>query len=158
MRLEYFQLVTRVDELDVAEKRIVTAANVPEESTIFEGHFPGFPLMPGVLLTEAMAQASGYLILAVREFKDMPFLASVKRAKFRGFISPGANLRVEARIDHEGSGFVVTKAKLYNEGKIAADSELMLRIQPFPSDEMKKTMFQFADEIGLRQFANSLGA
>ena len=53
MRLEYFQLIDRIAELNVADRTISTEATVPTTNTIFEGHFPGFPLMPGVLLIEA---------------------------------------------------------------------------------------------------------
>ena len=65
MRLEYFQLIDRIAELDLAQQTIRAEARVPIESTIFEGHFPGYPLMPGVLLIEAMAQTSGWLVIAV---------------------------------------------------------------------------------------------
>ena len=61
MRLEYFQLIDRIAAVDLTSRTIRMEANVPEQSTIFEGHFPGYPLMPGVLLTEAMAQTSGWL-------------------------------------------------------------------------------------------------
>ena len=62
MRLEYFQLIDRIVDLNLADRKISTEATVPATSTIFEGHFPGFPLMPGVLLIEAMAQTSGWLV------------------------------------------------------------------------------------------------
>src|SRR5216684_3953000 len=65
MRLEYFQLIDRIVELKLADQTIRTEARVPTASTIFEGHFPGYPLMPGVLLIEAMAQTSGWLLIAV---------------------------------------------------------------------------------------------
>src|SRR6516165_1207771 len=83
MRLEYFQLIDRIVELDVPGRAIKTLAQVPQTSTIFEGHFPGYPLMPGVLLTEAMAQTSGWLIVGVTIFTRMPFLAGVREAKLR---------------------------------------------------------------------------
>ena len=83
MRLEYFQLIDRIVRLDLAGRTIEVAATVPTESTIFEGHFPGYPLMPGVLLLEAMAQTSGWLIIGLTKFKRMPFLAAFRNAKLR---------------------------------------------------------------------------
>ena len=68
--------------------------------------------MPGVLLIEAMAQTSGWLLLGVMKFERMPFLAAVKEAKMRGFVSPGELLTIEASVVHEGSGFAVTEAKM----------------------------------------------
>lgn len=59
MRLEYFQLIDRIVDLRIADRTIRAEATVPDTSTIFEGHFPGHPLMPGVLLIEAMAQTAG---------------------------------------------------------------------------------------------------
>ena len=94
MRLEYFQLIDRVTDLNLADRTISTEATVPQASTIFEGHFPGYPLMPGVLLIETMAQISGWLVVAVNKFDRMPFLAAVKDAKFRTFVLPGQVLSV----------------------------------------------------------------
>ena len=68
MRLEYFQMVDRIVDLNVGERRITVSAQVPQQSSIFEGHFPGYPLMPGVLLIETMAQTSGWLLIAMLKF------------------------------------------------------------------------------------------
>src|SRR5947208_9485882 len=107
MQLEYFQLIDRVVDLNIGEKTITVEAQVPTENTIFEGHFPGYPLLPGVLLIESMAQTAGWLLIALMNFERMPFLAMVKEAKMRSFVTPGELLKVEARVLHEGSGFAV---------------------------------------------------
>ncbi len=99
MRLEYFQLIDRIIDLNLADRKISSEATVPTASTIFEGHFPGYPLMPGVLLIEAMAQTSGWLVIAANRFERVPFLASVKEAKLRTFVTPGEVLSVEAQLD-----------------------------------------------------------
>src|SRR5271170_3808981 len=105
MRLEYFQLIDRIVELDLVGRTIKAQARVPDTSTIFEGHFPGHPLMPGVLLVEAMAQTSGWLIIGVTGFARMPFLAAFKDAKLRSFVTPGDVLEITASLMHDGSGF-----------------------------------------------------
>src|SRR5205814_2093805 len=90
MRLEYFHLIDRVDTVDRVAGTIRASAQVPVRSTIFEGHFPGYPILPGVLLIESMAQAGGHLVLVLEDFKRMPFLAQVDQAKLRKFVEPGA--------------------------------------------------------------------
>src|SRR5437879_9741595 len=132
MQLEYFQLIDRMLDLGTAEKTITVEAQVPEHSTIFEGHFPGFPIMPGVLLTEAMAQSSGWLLLGVMKFERMPFLAMVKEAKMRGFVSPGQLLTIEAKIEHEGSGFAVTSAKARVASELKGSADVTFRHTPIP--------------------------
>src|ERR1039458_6480985 len=116
MQLEYFQLIDRIVDLNVGEKTIVVEAQVPQHSTIFEGHFPGYPIMPGVLLIESMAQTSGWLLLALMKFERMPFLAAVKEAKMRGFVSPGELLSIDANVIHEGSGYAMTEAQVRVDG------------------------------------------
>src|SRR5690349_23015354 len=111
MKLEKFLLIDRIIEFDEAAKSIRCEAKVPQESTIFEGHFPGYPLMPGVLLIESMAQASGWLLLGVLKFERMPILAAVKEAKVRGSVFPGDVMTIEASLAHEGSGYAMTEAK-----------------------------------------------
>src|SRR5258707_8173866 len=117
MRIEYFQLIDRIIDLNLNDLTIRVEANVPTESTIFEGHFPGRPLMPGVLLIEAMAQASGWLLISAMGFQRMPFLAAVKDAKMRRFVEPGEMLEIVAKIAHEGSGFAMTDAEIRFGGK-----------------------------------------
>src|ERR1700694_1810625 len=111
MQLEYFQLIDRILDLNIDAKTIQVEARVPQHNRIFEGHFPGHPIMPGVLLIESMAQTSGWLLLALMKFERMPFLAAVKEAKMRGFVSPGEVLTIEANVLHEGSGYAMTEAR-----------------------------------------------
>ena len=144
MRLEYFQLIDRIVELKLADQTIRTEAQVPVASTIFEGHFPGFPLMPGVLLIEAMAQTSGWLLIAVTKFTRMPFFVSVKEAKLRSFVAPGQQLALSAKLVHEGSGFGVTKAEIRSNGKALCSAELTFRLMEFPNTEFRANMEKMA--------------
>jgi 3-hydroxyacyl-[acyl-carrier-protein] dehydratase len=148
MRLEYFQLIDRIADLSLADRTISTEATVPDTNTIFEGHFPGFPLMPGVLLIEAMAQTSGWLVVAVNRFERMAFLAAVKDAKFRMFVTPGRKLWVGATLVHEGSGYAITKAVIKLDGKAICDATLTLRVLDFPNYEMKLRMRETAALVG----------
>jgi 3-hydroxyacyl-[acyl-carrier-protein] dehydratase len=140
MRLEYFQLIDRIVALDLDARTVKAYAKIPQASTIFEGHFPGHPLMPGVLLIESMAQTSGWLIMGLTKFERMPFLASVREAKLRSFVPPGQTLTLTARIIHEGSGFTVTKAAIEVDGKAVADSELTFRLTAFPDPRLRAGM------------------
>ncbi len=147
MRLEYFVLIDRIVELKLGEKTIRTEATVPATSTIFEGHFPGHPLMPGVLLIETMAQTSGWLLIGMHKFNKMALLASVKEAKLRTFVTPGQVLSASARLLHDGSGFGVTRAEITCEGKPVCSAELMLRLVDFPDPSVRSALEKIAAEI-----------
>lgn len=155
MQLEYFHMIDRIVGLNIDEKTIVVEAQVPKESTIFEGHFPGYPLMPGVLLIESMAQASGWLQLGVLKFERMPILAAVKEAKVRGSVFPGDLMSIEATLAHEGSGYAMTEAKIRVGGKLRANSTLTFTQIPFPNADMRGYMDSFAKRIGFPQQAVS---
>jgi 3-hydroxyacyl-[acyl-carrier-protein] dehydratase len=151
MQLEHFQLIDRILDLNMEEKTITVEAQVPQENSIFEGHFPGYPIMPGVLLIESMAQASGWLLLALLKFERMPILAAVKEAKMRGFVSPGEVLTVEANILHEGSGYAMTEARVKVGGKLRSNATITLTLVPFPNPEMRGFMDAVAKRVGFPQ-------
>ena len=147
MRIEYFQLIDRIIALDLSELTIRAEANVPQTNTIFEGHFPGYPLMPGVLLVESMAQTSGWLIIALTKFQRMPFLAAFKEAKLRTFIAPGTVLSGTAKLEHEGSGYAVTHAEIRVDGKVTCDCEITFRVVNFPAPDLRSYMQKEAERL-----------
>lgn len=147
MRIEYFQLIDRIIDIDLVGRTIRVAAEVPQTCTIFEGHFPGYPLMPGVLLIETMAQASGWLILAVTKFERMPFLAAVKEAKLRSFVVPGQTLAVSASLVHEGSGYAIAQAEISADGKSTSEAQITFRLMPFPDQSFRTNMEAVASAI-----------
>jgi 3-hydroxyacyl-[acyl-carrier-protein] dehydratase len=151
MHLEYFRLIDRITDLNLGERTITVEAEVPLQNTIFEGHFPGYPIMPGVLLIEAMAQTSGWLLLALMKFERMPFLGAVKEAKMRGFVSPGELLKIEASIVHEGSGFAITSAKVSVGGELRSNATITFRHIPFPHPDLRVHMDAMAKRIGFPQ-------
>jgi 3-hydroxyacyl-[acyl-carrier-protein] dehydratase len=148
MQLEYFQLIDRITDLNLVKQTITVEAQVPQHNTIFEGHFPGYPIMPGVLLIESMAQTSGWLLLALMKFERMPFLAAVKEAKMRGFVSPGELLTVQASILHEGSGYAMTEAKVSVGGKLRSNATITFSHIPFPNQDLRGHMDAVAKRIG----------
>lgn len=133
MRLEYFQMLDEIERLDRAGEALVARSTVPLASPVFEGHFPGHAIVPGVLLLETMAQAAGYLLLALDGFSRMPFLANVKQANFRAFVLPGEQLTVEARRIHAGSGYAVMQSHVMRDADKVCDARLMCRTLPFPA-------------------------
>src|SRR6266481_1274738 len=114
MRLEYFQMIDRFVDLNVAERVARAICTVPLQSPVFEGHFPGFALMPGVLLIECMAQTTGWLVSVITGFVGLPLLVGVKDAKIRDIVLPGAELTFDGAILHEGSGYAIAEAKGYS--------------------------------------------
>ena len=149
MRIDSFQLIDRIEELRPAEGYIRARATVPHTASIFEGHFPGHPLMPGVLLTESMAQTSGQLLLALNDFTRMVLLAEIRTAKFRRLVLPGTVLSVSGTLVHDGSGYAVTQGSITVDGQAVAESELRFRTLPFPSEETRAAMRDYARSVGL---------
>jgi beta-hydroxyacyl-ACP dehydratase FabZ len=118
-------LVDRIVELE--KERIVGIKNVTANEPFFQGHFPEFPVMPGVLIIEAMAQTAGVLVLGQipdRENK-LVFLVSVERAKFRKPVVPGDQLRMEAIITKNKISVAKITAKATVDGVLVAEADLM---------------------------------
>ena len=151
MRLEYFQLLDAIVELAPDEGRIATEALVPHESTVFEGHFPGYPLMPGVLLIETMAQTCGTMVMALNKFERLPLLVGVKNAKLRRFVEPRTLILGRGVLEHDGSGYAVAKGELRAviDGKEerVANAELTYTLIPWPRQDLKDFMLGLISEL-----------
>jgi 3-hydroxyacyl-[acyl-carrier-protein] dehydratase len=149
MRLEYFQMVDRIAELDPEARTVRAECLVPDASPVFEGHFPGHPLLPGALMIETIAQTGGWLVLSVLRFQRMPFLVQVKEAKMRAFVMPGQRLTAEARLLHDGSGYAVVTGSITSEGRKVADAEITYRVVPFPNETLRAQMLETARRIAV---------
>lgn len=121
-----FLLIDRVVDL-TRKERIVAIKNVSANEPFFAGHFPGFPIMPGVLIVEAMAQAGGALLLteiADREHKLMVF-TGIERARFRRPVVPGDQLRIEVNVVAWKGDLCKIEAKAFVEGNLATEAKMM---------------------------------
>jgi len=121
-----FLLIDRVLEME-RFKRIVAIKNVTFNESFFQGHFPGKPVMPGVLILESMAQAGGLLLL--QEIPDrenkLLYLASMNDVKFRRPVVPGDQLRVEVDIKAWKGDLCKIQAKAYVDGNLTTEASMM---------------------------------
>ena len=123
-----FLLIDRIEELEPGQK-IVALKNVTMNEPFFTGHFPGHPVMPGVLIIEAMAQAGAYAVLSQEEFKGkIAFLGGVDKAKFRRQVVPGDTLRLEVEIIKLKRNAGIGKGTAYEKRKKACEAEITFLI------------------------------
>jgi len=119
-----FLLVDRILELE--ENKIVGVKNVSINEPFFQGHFPGHPLMPGVLIIEAMAQIGGVLMFSKKENKGkIPLFAGIDKARFKKQVCPGDQLLIKVEILKMVRGIGKAKAEAYVDDNLVASAELM---------------------------------
>jgi 3-hydroxyacyl-[acyl-carrier-protein] dehydratase len=115
-----FLLVDKIIELEPG-KRAVGIKNVTANEPFFQGHFPQFPIMPGVLIVEALAQTAGIAVAVLEENKGkMGVFASIEELKFKTQVMPGDTLTLEAEILSSKLGVIKANVKATIEGKVAA--------------------------------------
>jgi 3-hydroxyacyl-[acyl-carrier-protein] dehydratase len=121
-------LVDRIEELEA--ERIVGIKNVTINEPFFRGHFPDFPVMPGVLIVEAMAQVAGVLVLSQIEDRKnkLVLLASVTEAKFRKPVLPGDQLRIEMKLIKRKTSIAKMYGSASVNGVVVAEAEMMCKL------------------------------
>lgn len=125
-----FLLIDRIIEL-IPDQKIVGLKNVTMNEPFFQGHFPGMPIMPGVLILEAMAQVS--LVLASKSNKgeegDLGFLAGIDKAKFRSPIVPGDQMIMTVTFTKVRLPFLRFKGQCHVDGKLRCEAEILSVVQ-----------------------------
>src|SRR5579872_5627180 len=122
-------LVDRIVELEA--ERIVGIKNVTANEPFFSGHFPDFPVMPGVLIVEAMAQTAGVLVLNSipdRESK-LVLLVAIESAKFRRPVVPGDQLRIEMTVIRRKGSVAKIAGRATVDGMLVSEAEVMCKLQ-----------------------------
>jgi len=123
-----FLLVDRILELEPG-KRGVGLKNVTVNEPFFQGHYPGYPVMPGVLIIEAMAQVGGVVVLSQPEFEGaLPLFAGIDGARFRKQVVPGDQLRLEVEILRLRGTVGKGRGRALVGGETAAEAELLFAI------------------------------
>jgi 3-hydroxyacyl-[acyl-carrier-protein] dehydratase len=126
-----FLLVDRVLELE-RKKSIVALKNVTITEPFFQGHFPGKPIMPGVLIVEAIAQAGGLLLLTEVPNRDelLMVFTGIEKARFRRPVVPGDQLRIVVEVRAWRITAARLEGKAYVDGKVAAEATVTCRLVP----------------------------
>jgi 3-hydroxyacyl-[acyl-carrier-protein] dehydratase len=144
-----FNMIDEVISLDKAQKTMLCVTRVPETSFIFDAHFPGFPVLPGVFMIETIAQAAGMLSLTLSQFKKMAFLFGVEETRFRDFVTPGSLLEVHIHIMQQGSGYAVAQGKITYQNKLVANAQVRLHLSAVPNSEIEEMLRSRAQAMNI---------
>lgn len=136
-----FLLIDRVVEFEPT-KRLVALKNVTINEPFFQGHFPGHPIMPGVLVVEAMAQAGAIIMLAEIADRDKKLIVftGIERAKFRQSVTPGDQLRIEVNVLSFRTRAGRIEGRAYVDGKLACEATLTCMVVPRAQQKQEQEM------------------
>lgn len=131
-------LIDRVLEME-SKKRIVAIKNFTINEEFFQGHFPGHPIVPGVLLIEAMAQAGGILLMQddLQRADKLLYFMAIERARFRRPVVPGDQVRFEVEVLRLKAAHCKLAAKAMVDGALHAEAELLSTFVPRDHDDME---------------------
>ena len=140
-----FLLIDRIVEFE-PQKRVVAIKNVTMNEPFFQGHFPGHPLMPGVLIVEAMAQAGAVLLLSemADRHSKLAVFTGIDGAKFRRSVTPGDQLRIEVDVVSFRPRAGKMEGKAYVDGKLACEATLTCMIVPRGSGSIAESKAEAA--------------
>ena len=126
-----FLLIDRIIEIE-RKKRIVSLKNVTINEPFFQGHFPGYPIMPGALVVEAIAQTGGVLLMPEVQDRDEKLMVftGIERAKFRRPVVPGDQLRIEVTVLNWKPRVAKMEGRATVDGKLACEATVMCALVP----------------------------
>lgn len=129
-----FLLVDKIVELEIG-KRAVGIKNVTINEHFFQGHFPQYPVMPGVLIVEALAQTGGIAVGSMEEYKGrIAFFAGIDNVRFKRQVKPGDTLRLEVELTQLRRSIGVASALATVDGEVACKGDIMFALGPLMSE------------------------
>jgi 3-hydroxyacyl-[acyl-carrier-protein] dehydratase len=128
-----FVLLDRLEDLRPGEGAVATVC-FHADDPVFDDHFPGRPIVPGVLLTESMAQVAGWLVAATLRFERWPLLVMIDRAKFGRFVKPGEPLTIQARLVAQGTDIFEAQCAVRAGEARVASARLVFHAFAFDAD------------------------
>ncbi|KAA1160206.1 hypothetical protein EU508_10685 [Pseudoalteromonas fuliginea] len=140
MNFERFKFLQRIDVSDKQTQQLKSLIEIPNHSPILDEHFPGHPIVPGVLLIEMMAQSAGNLVLYKSDFSHMAILAAVSHSKFVNYVVPGDRLTCEVELLSFSCGFALCEAQILKDNSLVACAELRMKVVDFFNEQVKNAV------------------
>lgn len=138
MNIEKFKMLDQILEIDTERGIILSQTCISESSPVWDAHFPGHPIVPGVLLIEVMAQSAGHLAMAISGFSAMAILTKVVNCKFLRPVLPGDQLSCQVKITASCGSMTTNKIEIRRDGILISSAELQMKVIDFPTRASKE--------------------